>query len=70
MIESTRVESGRPRTANHFRAIRAHLEITIRRNTLVQRWDRQMAPLGALDTDKLIETHIDMLLAHLKGSPT
>ena len=53
LIEITQVQSGRPRTVNHFRAIREHLLIMDLRDTLVQRWDRQMAPLGAPDADKL-----------------
>jgi very-short-patch-repair endonuclease len=47
LIESSRVESGQPKTLDQFRAIFQHLEIDMYRNRLVQRWDRQMAPLGA-----------------------
>lgn len=53
LIESTSVESGRPRSLNHFRAIRELLTIRMRRNTLVQRWDRQMAGLDAPGADEL-----------------
>ncbi|TDJ05057.1 MAG: hypothetical protein E2O71_12135 [Deltaproteobacteria bacterium] len=47
LIQSSRVESGTPKTLTHFRAILNHLEIRVLRDRLEQRWDRQMAPLGA-----------------------
>jgi very-short-patch-repair endonuclease len=47
LIEASSVESGQPKTATHFRAIRQHLDIIMLRNKLMQRWDRQMEPLGA-----------------------
>jgi very-short-patch-repair endonuclease len=47
LIEFSRVESGKPRTVQHFRAILQHLETQMFRETLMQRWDRQMATLGA-----------------------
>jgi very-short-patch-repair endonuclease len=47
LIEASRVQSGEPRTLTHFRAILAHLEIRLLRDNLSQRWDRQMASLGA-----------------------
>ena len=47
LIESSRVQSGTPTTLPHFRAILQHLEIRMFRDRLTQRWDRQMAPLGA-----------------------
>ncbi len=53
LIESTRVESGQPRTVKHFRAIRQHLKIGMLRDKLMRRWDRQMAPLGAPDVSQL-----------------
>jgi len=45
-IESVKVNSARPRSLEHFRALHtlAHLE-NLRRQ-LASRWDRQMAPLG------------------------
>ncbi|MBW2213797.1 MAG: DUF559 domain-containing protein [Deltaproteobacteria bacterium] len=53
LIKSTRVESGQPRTVNHFRAIRHHLNIGMFRDKLMERWDRQMVPLGAPDVSQL-----------------
>ena len=53
LIESTRVESGQPRTLNHFKALRELLVIRMRRSALVQRWDRQMAGLGVPGADEL-----------------
>jgi len=47
LIQSSRVESGPPKTLTHFRAILHHLEIRVLRERLTQRWERQMAPLGA-----------------------
>ena len=47
LIQSSRVESRAPKTLTHFRAILHHLEIRVLRDRLTQRWDRQMAPLGA-----------------------
>ena len=47
LIEFSRVETGPPRTLTHFRAILQHLETQMLRETLAQRWDRQMASFGA-----------------------
>lgn len=47
LIEFSRVESGPPKTLTHFRAILQHLETQMFRDALLQRWERQMAPLGA-----------------------
>ena len=47
LIESSRVQSGQPRTLSHFHAILYHLEIGMFRDELMQRWERQMASLGA-----------------------
>ncbi len=46
-IQSCRVDAGPPTEAVHFRAILQHLEIGTFRERLAQRWDRQMATLGA-----------------------
>ena len=47
LIKSSHVESGQPRTLTHFRAIREHLKVNMLRDKLLQRWGRQMVPLGA-----------------------
>jgi very-short-patch-repair endonuclease len=47
LIEFSRVQSGQPKTLTHFRAILHHLETKMFRDALMQRWDRQMAGLGA-----------------------
>ena len=47
LIKSSRVQSGQPRTLSHFHAILYHLEIGMFRDELMQRWERQMASLGA-----------------------
>ena len=47
LIESSNVQSGHPKTLTHFRAIFQHLEIRQFRDKLMQRYDRQMASLGA-----------------------
>jgi very-short-patch-repair endonuclease len=47
LIESSRVESGQPKTLTHFRAILQQLDIRRFREKLLQRYDRQMESLGA-----------------------
>ena len=47
LIRCSGVDDGTPKDSAHFRAILYHLEIRSFRNRLAQRWDRQMAPLGA-----------------------
>ena len=47
LIESSSVQSGQPRTLTHFRAIFQYLEIRMFRDKLMQRYERQMASLGA-----------------------
>ncbi len=52
-LEEARVESGAPSEPDHFRAILGDLQIRQLRERLAQRWDRQMAPLGAPAADEL-----------------
>jgi very-short-patch-repair endonuclease len=47
LIESSHVQSGKPKTLTHFRAMLQHLEIRGFRDKLLQRYDRQMESLGA-----------------------
>jgi very-short-patch-repair endonuclease/superfamily I DNA/RNA helicase len=47
LIQSSRVDDGPPTDPAHFKAILHHLEIRTLRDRLAQRWDRQMASLGA-----------------------
>lgn len=46
VIESCRVDDGKAREVDHFRAIIYDLEIKRMRTELIRRWDRQMKPLG------------------------
>lgn len=47
LIRESKVASGEPRTAEHFRAIEAMLRLKQFRQDLAGRWDRQMGALGA-----------------------
>jgi very-short-patch-repair endonuclease len=47
LIRSSKVDAGAPTEPAHFRAILHHLEIGTLRDRLAQRWDRQIAPVGA-----------------------
>lgn len=45
-IENTRVNGNQPETTEHFQALKALIGISAARNSLVMRWQRQMASLG------------------------
>jgi len=57
LIESSQVDSGKPSKPVHFRALAHLMEIRVLRETLVQRWNRQVEylehnPLGQEDLGK------------------
>src|SRR5260370_38492135 len=45
-IGESRVASGEPKSAAHFLALRAQIQLAIMRGDLEGRWDRQMVPQG------------------------
>jgi very-short-patch-repair endonuclease len=47
IISETRVEEQPPSTLEHFKALRAATHLEHLRHRLIQRWDRQLVPLGA-----------------------
>ncbi|HET7503846.1 MAG TPA: AAA domain-containing protein, partial [Kofleriaceae bacterium] len=47
VVKACKVGEGEPRTADHFRALVAALEVDALRDGLVRRWDHQMAGLDA-----------------------
>jgi hypothetical protein len=53
LIAAARVAEGEPRTLEHFRALRAILELRQLRADLVGRWNRQMHALGAPSAEEL-----------------
>ena len=52
-INGASVGGQRPHLLEHFRALAALIDLTLCRNDLIVRWDRQMAALGAPGSDRL-----------------
>ncbi len=53
LINTAKVAERAPTEVEHFEALRAHIDITLRRRELVARWTRQMVPLGAPAPEQL-----------------
>lgn len=53
LVTTSKVGQAPPSGLEHFEALRAHIEITLRRQDLRDRWTRQMVPLGAPPTHEL-----------------
>ena len=52
-IDGASVGGQRPHLLEHFRALAVLIDLTLCRNDLIVRWDRQMAALGAPGSDRL-----------------
>jgi very-short-patch-repair endonuclease len=53
LLKAATVGTGRPSTVVHFQALLHYLEIQVLRETLSQRWDAQLEPLGAPEASEL-----------------
>ena len=72
-IESSRVDAGKPSKAVHFRALANLFEIRALRDTLVQRWNRQVEyldrhPLAGVDLGKHPEKKLNPVSKKLRDA--
>ena len=54
-VAGARINEARPRTVEHFKALRELAHLKIMRRGLAVRWDRQVVPLGALPSTEMGE---------------
>ncbi|QAA33552.1 AAA domain-containing protein [Clostridium manihotivorum] len=55
VINSCKVNGNTPKHVNEYKALLKYYELSQEKNKLANRWDRQIAPLGADDTNKMGE---------------
>lgn len=61
-VSMARINGARPRSAEHFKALRELAHLKIMRRGLALRWDRQVVPLGALPSSEMGEALENTLL--------
>ena len=65
-ITESKVASGEPKTASHFEALQAEIQLAIARRDLEGRWNRQMVPQGAPQWSSLAEKPLEGAAQHAK----